>query len=429
MEVIKYPLREEWAELVKRPALDVTTLFDTVRTVLDEVRKEGDAAVIRYEEKFDKIDPATFTALQASEVELQEAEDLVSDDLKQAICQAKENIEIFHASQRFVGKKVETTPGVTCWQKAVAIEKVGLYVPGGTAPLFSTVLMLAIPARIAGCKEIVLCTPPNREGRVHPAILFAAKVAGVSKIFKTGGIQAIAAMAYGTQSVPKVYKIFGPGNQYVTAAKQLVSLKEVAIDMPAGPSEVEVIADESANPAFIAADFLSQAEHGVDSQAMLVTASEGIVEPVKQAIQEQLEQLPRKEITEKSLSHSRIVVLKSTEEVVDFTNLYAPEHLIIQTTNYVEIAEQVENAGSVFMGYYTPESAGDYASGTNHTLPTNGYAKAYSGVNLDSFIKKITFQEITASGIKLLGNTIQTMAANEQLDAHKNAVTIRLNTL
>ena len=429
MEVIKYPLREEWAELAKRPALDVTTLFDTVRTVLDEVRKEGDAAVIRYEEKFDKINPATFTALQVSEVELQEAEDLVSDDLKQAICQAKENIEIFHASQRFVGKKVETTPGVTCWQKAVAIEKVGLYVPGGTAPLFSTVLMLAIPARIAGCKEIVLCTPPNREGRVHPAILFAAKVAGVSKIFKTGGIQAIAAMAYGTQSVPKVYKIFGPGNQYVTAAKQLVSLKEVAIDMPAGPSEVEVIADESANPAFIAADFLSQAEHGVDSQAMLVTASEGIVEPVKQAIQEQLEQLPRKEITEKSLSHSRIVVLKSTEEVVDFTNLYAPEHLIIQTTNYVEIAEQVENAGSVFMGYYTPESAGDYASGTNHTLPTNGYAKAYSGVNLDSFIKKITFQEITASGIKLLGNTIQTMAANEQLDAHKNAVTIRLNTL
>lgn len=429
MEVIKYPSREEWAELAKRPALDVTTLFDTVRTVLDEVRKEGDAAVIRYEEKFDKINPATFTALQVSEVELQEAEDLVSDDLKQAICQAKENIEIFHASQRFVGKKVETTPGVTCWQKAVAIEKVGLYVPGGTAPLFSTVLMLAIPARIAGCKEIVLCTPPNREGRVHPAILFAAKVAGVSKIFKAGGIQAIAAMAYGTQSVPKVYKIFGPGNQYVTAAKQLVSLKEVAIDMPAGPSEVEVIADESANPAFIAADFLSQAEHGVDSQAMLVTASEGIVEPVKQAIQEQLEQLPRKEITEKSLSHSRIVVLKSTEEVVDFTNLYAPEHLIIQTTNYVEIAEQVENAGSVFMGYYTPESAGDYASGTNHTLPTNGYAKAYSGVNLDSFIKKITFQEITASGIKLLGNTIRTMAANEQLDAHKNAVTIRLNTL
>ena len=385
MEVIKYPSREEWASLALRPALDVTTLFDTVRTVLDEVRKGGDAAVIRYEEKFDKIDPATFKRLQVSEQELAEAKELVPEELKQAIRQAKNNIEIFHASQRFTGKKVETTPGVTCWQKAVAIEKVGLYIPGGTA--------------------------------------------GVSKIFKAGGIQAIAAMAYGTESVPKVYKIFGPGNQYVTAAKQLVSLKEVAIDMPAGPSEVEVIADESANPAFIAADFLSQAEHGVDSQAMLVTASESIVEPIMQAIREQLDRLPRKEITEKSLSHSRLIVLKDKQEVIDFTNLYAPEHLIIQTTDYADIAGQVENAGSVFMGSYTPESAGDYASGTNHTLPTNGYAKAYSGVNLDSFIKKITFQEITADGIRLLGGTIRTMAANEQLDAHKNAVTIRLNTL
>ena len=394
MEVIKYPSREEWASLAQRPALDVTTLFDTVRTVLDEVRKGGDAAVIRYEEKFDKIDPATFKRLQVSEQELAEAKELVPEELKQAIRQAKNNIEIFHASQRFTGKKVETTPGVTCWQKAVAIEKVGLYIPGGTAPLFSTVLMLAVPARIAGCKEIVLCTPPGRDGKVHPAILFAAETAGVSKIFKAGGIQAIAAMAYGTESVPKVYKIFGPGNQYVTAAKQLVSLKEVAIDMPAGPSEVEVIADESANPAFIAADFLSQAEHGVDSQAMLVTASESIVEPVMQAIREQLDRLPRKEITEKSLSHSRLIVLKDKQEVIDFTNLYAPEHLIIQTTDYADIAGQVENAGSVFMGPYTPESAGDYASGTNHTLPTNGYAKVYSGVNLDSFIKKITFQEI-----------------------------------
>ena len=429
MEVIKYPSREEWASLAQRPALDVTTLFDTVRTVLDEVREGGDAAVIRYEEKFDKIDPSTFKGLQVSEQELAEAKELVPEELKQAIRQAKNNIEIFHASQRFMGKKVETTPGVTCWQKAVAIEKVGLYIPGGTAPLFSTVLMLAVPARIAGCKEIVLCTPPGRDGKVHPAILFAAETAGVSKIFKAGGIQAIAAMAYGTESVPKVYKIFGPGNQYVTAAKQLVSLKEVAIDMPAGPSEVEVIADESANPAFIAADFLSQAEHGVDSQAMLVTASESIVEPVMQAIREQLDRLPRKEITEKSLSHSRLIVLKDKQEVIDFTNLYAPEHLIIQTTDYADIAGQVENAGSVFMGPYTPESAGDYASGTNHTLPTNGYAKVYSGVNLDSFIKKITFQEITADGIKQLGGTIQTMAANEQLDAHKNAVTIRLNTL
>ena len=429
MEIIKYPQRQEWASLAQRPALDVTTLFDTVRSVLDEVRLEGDKAVIRYEEKFDKINPETFQTLQVSDGEWQEAEGLVSEELKQAIFQAKENIETFHASQRFVGKKVVTTNGVTCWQKAVAIEKVGLYVPGGTAPLFSTVLMLAVPARIAGCKEIVLCTPPNKEGKVHPAILFAAKVAGVSKIFKAGGIQAIAAMAYGTESVPKVYKIFGPGNQYVTAAKQLVSLKEVAIDMPAGPSEVEVIADESANPAFIAADFLSQAEHGVDSQAILVTDSERIVPNVEQAIQEQLDKLPRKEITEKSLAHSRIIVLKDKQEVVDFTNLYAPEHLIIQTADYLSIAEQIENAGSVFMGPYTPESAGDYASGTNHTLPTNGYAKAYSGVNLDSFIKKITFQEITADGIKELGKTIQTMAANEQLEAHKNAVTVRLNTL
>lgn len=429
MEVIKYPLREEWAALAERPALDVTTLFDTVRTVLNEVRVEGDAAVMRYEEKFDKINPATFGSLQVSEEEIIAARALVSEDLKEAIRNAKNNIETFHASQRFTGKKVETTAGVTCWQKAVAIEKVGLYIPGGTAPLFSTVLMLAVPARIAGCKEIVLCTPPDKNGNVHPAILFAAETAGVNKIFKIGGIQAIAAMAYGTQSVPKVYKIFGPGNQYVTAAKQLVSLKDVAIDMPAGPSEVEVIADESANPEFIAADFLSQAEHGADSQAMLVTASEGIVGKVILAIQEQVARLPRQEITEKALKHSRIIVLKDRQEVIDFTNLYAPEHLIIQTTDYTTIAGQVENAGSVFMGPYTPESAGDYASGTNHTLPTNGYAKAYSGVNLDSFIKKITFQEITADGIRQLGDTIRIMAANEQLEAHRNAVTIRLKTL
>ena len=429
MEVIKYPSREEWAALAERPALDVTTLFDTVRTVLNEVRTEGDAAVMRYEEKFDKINPATFGSLQVSEEEIIAARALVSEDLKEAIRNAKNNIETFHASQRFTGKKVETTAGVTCWQKAVAIEKVGLYIPGGTAPLFSTVLMLAVPARIAGCKEIVLCTPPDKNGNVHPAILFAAETAGVNKIFKIGGIQAIAAMAYGTQSVPKVYKIFGPGNQYVTAAKQLVSLKDVAIDMPAGPSEVEVIADESANPEFIAADFLSQAEHGADSQAMLVTASEGIVGKVILAIQEQVARLPRQEITEKALKHSRIIVLKDRQEVIDFTNLYAPEHLIIQTTDYTAIAGQVENAGSVFMGPYTPESAGDYASGTNHTLPTNGYAKAYSGVNLDSFIKKITFQEITVDGIRQLGDTIRIMAANEQLEAHRNAVTIRLKTL
>lgn len=426
MEIIKYPSKEDWSSLVKRPALDVTTLFDTVRTVLDEVRQEGDAAVKRYEEKFDKV---TLANLQVSEAEMEEACELVSEELKQAIRTAKDNIEKFHASQRFTGHKVETTTGVTCWQKAVAIEKVGLYIPGGTAPLFSTVLMLAVPAHIAGCKEIVLCTPPNKEGKVHPAILFAARTAGVSKIVKAGGIQAIAAMAYGTESVPKVYKIFGPGNQYVTAAKQLVSLKDVAIDMPAGPSEVEVIADETANPDFIAADFLSQAEHGADSQAILVTAAESMVSPVADAISRQLSELSRKEITEKALEHSRIIVLKDEREVIDFTNMYAPEHLIIQTKNYAHIAEQIENAGSVFMGPYTPESAGDYASGTNHTLPTNGYAKAYSGVNLDSFIKKITFQEITAEGIRSLGGTIQVMAGNEQLDAHRNAVTIRLKTI
>lgn len=426
MEVIKYPSKADWPSLVKRPALDVTTLFDTVRTVLNEVRSEGDTVVKRYEKKFDKV---TLSGLQVSEEEIKEARELVSEDLKQAIRTAKANIEKFHASQRFTGQKVETTSGVTCWQKAVAIEKVGLYIPGGTAPLFSTVLMLAVPAHIAGCKEIVLCTPPNREGKVHPAILFAAETAGVSKIFKAGGIQAIAAMAYGTESVPKVYKIFGPGNQYVTAAKQLVSLKDVAIDMPAGPSEVEVIADGTANPDFIAADFLSQAEHGADSQAMLVTSAESIVSPVVDAIQQQLSELSRKDITAKALEHSRIIVLKDEQEVIAFTNMYAPEHLIIQTENYAHIAEQIENAGSVFMGPYTPESAGDYASGTNHTLPTNGYAKAYSGVNLDSFIKKITFQEITAEGIKNLGGTIQTMAGNEQLDAHRNAVTIRLKTI
>ena len=426
MEVIKYPSKADWPSLVKRPALDVTTLFDTVRTVLNEVRSEGDTAVKRYEKKFDKV---TLSGLQVSEEEIKEARELVSEDLKQAIRTAKANIEKFHASQRFTGQKVETTSGVTCWQKAVAIEKVGLYIPGGTAPLFSTVLMLAVPAHIAGCKEIVLCTPPNREGKVHPAILFAAETAGVSKIFKAGGIQAIAAMAYGTESVPKVYKIFGPGNQYVTAAKQLVSLKDVTIDMPAGPSEVEVIADGTANPDFIAADILSQAEHGADSQAMLVTSAESIVSPVVDAIQQQLSELSRRDITAKALEHSRIIVLKDEQEVIAFTNMYAPEHLIIQTENYAHIAEQIENAGSVFMGPYTPESAGDYASGTNHTLPTNGYAKAYSGVNLDSFIKKITFQEITAEGIKNLGGTIQTMAGNEQLDAHRNAVTIRLKTI
>lgn len=426
MEIIKYPTSGEWNKLIKRPALDVSSLFGTVQKVLDEVRTQGDEAVKKYGEQFDKV---KISDLLVSETEINEAETLVDAELKQAILIAKNNIEKFHEAQKFNGNRIETTAGVTCWQKAVAIEKVGLYIPGGSAPLFSTVLMLAIPAKIAGCKEIVLCSPPNKEGKLHPAILYAAKIAGVSIIAKVGGIQAIAAMAYGTESVPKVYKIFGPGNQYVTAAKQLVSLKEVAIDMPAGPSEVEVIADKNANPEFIAADFLSQAEHGPDSQAILVTTSEEIVEPVVKAVQEQLDKLPRKEITEKALLHSRIIVLKDDAEVIRFTNQYAPEHLIIQTNNYELIAELITNAGSVFMGAYTPESAGDYASGTNHTLPTNGYARSYSGVNLDSFIKKITFQEITKEGIRNLGNTIEVMAAGEQLDAHRNAVTIRLSSL
>ncbi len=426
MEIIKYPNPDEWNKLIKRPALDVSSLFGTVQKVLDEVRTQGDEAVKKYGEQFDKV---KISDLLVSETEINEAETLVDAELKEAILIAKNNIEKFHEAQKFNGNRIETTTGVTCWQKAVAIEKVGLYIPGGSAPLFSTVLMLAIPAKIAGCKEIVLCSPPNKEGKLHPAILYAAKIAGVSIIAKVGGIQAIAAMAYGTESVPKVYKIFGPGNQYVTAAKQLVSLKEVAIDMPAGPSEVEVIADKNANPEFIAADFLSQAEHGPDSQAILVTTSEEIVEPVVKAVQEQLEKLPRKEITEKALLQSRIIVLKDDAEVIRFTNQYAPEHLIIQTNNYDFIADQITNAGSVFMGAYTPESAGDYASGTNHTLPTNGYARSYSGVNLDSFIKKITFQEITKEGIRNLGNTIEVMAAGEQLDAHRNAVTIRLSSL
>jgi len=426
MEICKYPSKDQWPSLLKRPALDVSDLFDTVRSVLEAVRNKGDLAVKEYGEKFDKI---RIDNLCVSAEEIKEAESLVSGELKQAIRTAMSNIEKFHRAQIFSGQKIETSPGVVCWQKAVAIEKVGLYIPGGTAPLFSTVLMLAVPARIAGCKEIVLCSPPNKEGKIHPAILFAAKEAGVSRICKVGGIQAIGAMAYGTESIPKAYKIFGPGNQYVTAAKQLVSLKDVAIDMPAGPSEVQVIADESANPAYIASDFLSQAEHGSDSQALLVTTSPALIDQVKEAIREQLERLPRKEITEKALVNSRIILLKDDQEMIDFTNAYAPEHLIIQTNNYEEIARQIENAGSVFLGPYTPESAGDYASGTNHTLPTNGYAKSYSGVNLDSFIKKITFQEITSDGIRRLGDTIRIMAENEELEAHRYAVTVRMNEI
>ena len=426
MILISNPDKSQWQEILKRPVMNTENLFDTVRSVIDRVKEEGDPAVLDYEEKFDKV---VLASLAVSEEEQQEAENLVSEDLKAAIRLAKQNIETFHAAQRFEGKKVQTQPGVTCWQKAVAIEKVGLYIPGGTAPLFSTVLMLAVPAKIAGCKEIVLCTPPGRDGKVHPAVLFAAKVAGVNRIFKAGGIQAIAAMAYGTESVPKVYKIFGPGNQYVTAAKQLVSLRDVAIDMPAGPSEVEVLADETANPIFVAADLLSQAEHGVDSQAILITTSVELQQAVKVEVERQLALLPRKEIAEKSLANSKLIVVDSMAEAIELTNAYAPEHLIIETEDYLSVAERIVNAGSVFLGSLTPESAGDYASGTNHTLPTNGYAKAYSGVSLDSFIRKITFQEIKPEGLNIIGPAIELMAANEQLDAHKNAVSVRLGQL
>lgn len=423
MQIIKYPQRSDWKTILKRPTIDTSSLNDTVAAVLTDIRERGDQAIFEYEAKFDKVE---LSVLAVSEDEIANSVNQVSEELKAAIQEAKQNIEIFHRSQIFETKQIETTKGVTCWQKAVAIEKVGLYIPGGSAPLFSTVLMLALPAKIAGCKEIVLCTPPNKEGNINPAILYAAKEAGVHKIFKIGGIQAIGAMAYGTESVPKVYKVFGPGNQYVMAAKQLVSLKDVSIDMPAGPSEVQVIADDTANSAFVAADLLSQAEHGADSQVVLVTTSEQLLTKVQEEVERQVAELPRSQIARKALDNSKLILLQDETEIVDMTNEYAPEHLIIETNNYMSIADKVVNAGSVFLGHYTPESAGDYASGTNHTLPTNGYATAYSGVNLDSFIKKITFQEITKDGIFNLGKTIEVMAENEELFAHKNAVTLRL---
>ena len=425
MIIDRYPKEEIWKEILQRPALNVSGLYDNVQAILDRVREEGDKALFEYEKMFDKIELQT---LAVSEKELAEAAQSVSEELKTAIQTAAKNIEQFHSAQKQEFKKIETTPGVACWQKAVPITSVGLYIPGGSAPLFSTVLMLAIPARIAGCSEIVLCTPPDKNGNINPAILYAAQVAGVNRFFKLGGSQAIAAMAYGTESVPKVSKIFGPGNPYVTAAKQIVSLKDVAIDMPAGPSEVEVIADANANPAYIAADLLSQAEHGMDSQSILLTTSAELIEKIEKEVEIQLNKLPRKEITAKSLEHSHLILLKDDSEIIRMTNLYAPEHLIIQTDNYLELAEQIVNAGSVFLGAYSPESAGDYASGTNHTLPTSGYAKAYSGVNLDSFLRKITFQELTKDGLNNLGPTIEIMAAGESLDAHKNAVNIRINS-
>lgn len=426
MKIVKYPDRKEWPALLTRPELDVTQLMDKVRTVLEDIRANGDAAVKKYEQLFDHVD---LPALAVSPEEMEEAEALVSDELKAAIQLAHRNIHAFHAAQKFEPVRVETCPGVVCWQKAVPIANVGLYIPGGTAPLFSTVLMTATPAKIAGCRNIVLCTPPDKEGKVNPAILYAAKVAGVSHIFKAGGVQAIGAMAYGTESVLKVDKIFGPGNQYVVAAKQVVSLKDVAIDMPAGPSEVEVVADAGANPVFVAADLLSQAEHGVDSQVLLVSTDEPLLAAVQDEVARQLAVLPRKAIAEKALENSKFILVHDLDEAVDITNEYAPEHLILSIRNYDEIADRIEHAGSVFLGKYGCESAGDYASGTNHTLPTKGYAKAYSGLCLDSFIRKMTFQELSEEGIRQIGKAVEVMAAAESLDAHKNAMTVRLNSI
>ncbi len=423
MKTNRYPERDSWKELVERPQLDVSQLNATVKSVLDDIRENGDQAVKKYEMKFDH---AMLDTLAVSEQEINEAMNSVNEDLIDALHTAHSNIAAFHEAQRYDGIRIETAPGVTCWQKSVPIEKVGLYIPGGTAPLFSTVLMLATPAKIAGCREIVLCTPPNSEGKVNPAILAAAHIAGVSKIFKAGGVQAIGAMAYGTESIPKVYKIFGPGNQYVMAAKQQVSLHDVAIDMPAGPSEVCVIADSTSRADFVAADLLSQAEHGIDSQVILISTSEGIIEEVKVEINKQLEQLPRKEMAAKTLENSKMVLVHDKKEAIKLSNAYAPEHLIIATNDYEVLAEQVVNAGSVFLGTYACESAGDYASGTNHTLPTHGYATAYSGVNLDSFNRKITFQHLSQNGIRSIGHAVEIMAENEQLHAHKNAMTLRI---
>ena len=426
MEIIRYPHREEWVKITQRPHLDTTQLQTVVEGVLNDIRKQGDIAVITYEERFDHV---KLESLAVSEEEIEEAMNTVSSDLLEALKTAHHNIAVFHEAQRYEGIEVETAPGVICQQKSVAIEKVGLYIPGGTAPLFSTVLMLATPAKIAGCKEIILCTPPNSEGKVHPAILCAARIAGVSRIFKAGGVQAIGAMAYGTQSVPKVYKIFGPGNQYVMAAKQQVSLHDVAIDMPAGPSEVCVIADETSDPVFVAADLLSQAEHGTDSQVFFITTREEMLEKVQKEVMRQVEELPRKQLAKETLRHSKMVLVKDKEEAMELSNTYAPEHLIIATDDYASLAEKVVNAGSVFLGHYACESAGDYASGTNHTLPTPGYAMAYNGVNLDSFCRKVTFQHLTEEGIRSIGRAVEIMAEHEQLDAHKQAMTVRINKI
>lgn len=424
MEIIKYPQKSEWEKLCLRPTKDTKSLTASVSSIIERVKNKGDEALRSFCQEFDGYVPENF---RVSDAEINESEHKISPLLKQAIEQAKRNITIFHAEQLLEEKRIQTTSGVVCWQKQVAIEKVGLYIPGGSAPLFSTVLMLGIPAKIAECNDIVLCSPANAKGEIHPAILYAAKIVGIRNIFKIGGAQAIAAMAYGTESIPKVYKIFGPGNQYVTTAKQLVSLNSVAIDMPAGPSEVAIIADSGANPIFVAADMLSQAEHGTDSQTILITDNEQLIDKVVEEIEKQLSVLPRNEIAKQALEHSKIILVKDMEEAVLFSNEYAPEHLILSVRNDESIADCITNAGSVFLGDYSPESAGDYVSGTNHTLPTNGYAKMYSGVNIDSFTRKITFQKITQEGLKNIGNAIEIMAENEGLFAHKNAVTLRID--
>lgn len=423
MQIVKYPDRADWKGLLTRPAIDTHTLEATVTSILDNVKRNGDKALYQYTRDFDGVELA---ALQVSEAAVAAAANFVDDALKDAILQAKYNIEKFHASQKIVPKKIETSRGVLCWSKPVAIEKVGLYIPGGTAPLFSTVLMLGVPAQLAGCNDIVLCTPPSKEGGIHPAILFTASLLGIRSVFAVGGAQAIAAMAYGTATIPQVYKIFGPGNPYVTAAKQWVSKEGIAIDMPAGPSELAVVADHTAVPAFVAADLLSQAEHGADSQVMLVSTDEPLIHATIKEITEQVEQLPRKDIAKKALANSKAILLQSKEDTIAMINQYAPEHLILAVDNAEAFANTIRNAGSVFLGNFTPESAGDYASGTNHTLPTNGLARAYSGVSLSSFTKSITFQKINPLGLANLGPTIEKMAEAEQLEAHKNAVSLRL---
>jgi histidinol dehydrogenase len=425
MRIYKNLSPSDYRTVLQRPALDTTILFDSVRNILSDIKENGDKAVKSYALKFDKLDINNFLV---SEKEIQDAENQLDTQLKQAILVAKSNIERFHEKQKSVVEVVETMQGVKCWRKSVGIEKVGLYIPGGTAPLFSTVLMLGVPAQLAGCREIVLCSPPTG-GNIHPAVLYAAKVVGVTKIFKLGGVQAIGAMAYGTETVPQVYKIFGPGNQYVTAAKQLVNTEGVAIDMPAGPSEVMVIADETANPVFVAADLLSQAEHGADSQVVLLAKSENFINQVLQEVDNQLLTLPRMDYAQKALDNSVAIVVENDNEAMTISNHYAPEHLILSVENADDLAAKVINAGSVFIGHLTPESVGDYASGTNHTLPTNGHAKAYSGVSLDSFVKKITFQRLNTEGLKNLGQTVMTMAEAEQLKAHARAVEVRLESL